>query len=307
VSDHRALGAEWRQRAAVEVGRVTDLFPRAPNTKIPWPDIVKLDLHTVRRADRCLRATEPDDEYQETARNARRRVGLVVLARMREDGVDPVTAFRSVLDDRTRLLQDRLVGWIDSLGPGGQAALAAEVVTWVAAIAAWPPLQQLGHRAADVLLEGTLDWDVPERAVKVRAPADVLAPHGVRPPDRRLLVVAANLADAELVAGHSALGYTLSRSSVPAQVVVLAPASGTERFAVDDDLLDGALTRLVATAHAAVAARMGPPAAATPGSWCRWCGLRDDCAESAEWAATHPVRFGGLLAEAVGGGADDGS
>src|SRR5262249_23716526 len=161
---------------------------------------------------------------------------------------------------RSRLLSDRLVAWIDGLGPGGLAALAAEVVTWTASVAAWSPLARLGHREADVLLEGTLDWDVPGRAVKVPAPADVLAPRGVRPPGRRLLVVAAALRDAELVAGHAALGYTLSRSSVPAQVAVFVPAVGSERLGVDDDLLADALERLLATAQAAVSARMGPEA-----------------------------------------------
>jgi hypothetical protein len=148
---------------------------------------------------------------------------------------------------------------------------------------------------------------VPERAVKVRAATDVLAPRGVRPAGRRLLVVTPNLADAELVAGHAALGYTLSRASAPSQVAVLAPASGAARFSVDDALLGAALERLTTAAASAVAARMGPEAAATPGWWCRRCGLRDDCVESARWAETHPVRFGGLLAEAVGGGVDDGA
>jgi hypothetical protein len=312
VTDHRARGAEWRQRVAAELGPITASFPRPPDVKLPWDDIIKLDLHAVRRADRCLRAADPADEYQESARNARRRIGLAVLARMREDGVDPLVAFGSVLDERSRLLSDRLAAWIDGLGPGGLAALAAEVVTWTSALAAWPPLARLGHRDADVLLEGTLDWDVPDRAVKVRAPAEVLAPHGPRPPERRLLVVATDLRDAELVAGHAALGYTVARSSVPAQVAVLVPASGSERFTVDDALLGGALTRLAAAAQAAVSARLGPEAPATPGSWCRWCARRDECEESRSWSAGHTVRFGGLrpldpAPVSVRGVADDGA
>ena len=295
MTDHRAVGAEWRQRVATELGPITAAFPQPPGVKLPWDDIIKLDLYAVRRAERCLRAADPDDEYQESARNARRRIGLLVLARMREDGTDPVVAFGSVLDDRARLIPDRLAAWVDGLGPGGLAALAAEVVTWTASLAAWSPLARLGHRDADVLLEGTLDWDVPGRAVKVRAPAEVLAPHGVRPPDRRLLVVATDLRDAELVAAHAALGYTLARSSVPAQVAVLVPASGSARFTVDDDLLGAGLTRLLAAAQAAVSARLGPEAPATPGWWCRWCARHDDCAESLTWSAGHPVRFGGLL------------
>jgi hypothetical protein len=274
--------------------------------KIPWDDIIKLDLHVVRRADRCLRAADPDDEYQETARNARRRVGLAVLRRVREDGVDPIAALRSVLDERDRLFTGRLLAWMDTLGPGGRAALGAEVVTWVASLASWSPLARLGHREADVLLEGTLDWDVPGRAVKVRAPADVLAPHGVRPPDRRIMVVAPNLHDADLVAGHAALGYALSRASVPAQVAVLAPASGAARFGVDEELLGAALSRVVAAAASVVAARMGPEAPATAGRWCRWCRLEAECAEAQVWATQHPVRFGGLVPITVRGGADDG-
>jgi hypothetical protein len=294
VTDHRAEGAEWRQRVATELGPITASFRRPPGVKIPWDDIIKLDLHAVRRADRCLRAADPADDYQESARNARRRIGLLVLARMREDGIDPVVAFHSVLDDRGRLLSDRLGAWVDGLGAGGLAALAAEVVTWVSALAAWSPLARLGHHDADVLLEGTLDWDVPDRAVKVRAPAEVLAPHGLRPPDRRLLIVATDLRDAQMVAAHSALGYALARASVPAQVAVLVPASGSARFRVDDDLLAGGLTRLLAAAQAAVSARLGPEAPATPGWWCRWCGRRDDCPESSTWSEGHEVRFGGL-------------
>jgi hypothetical protein len=136
----------------------------------------------------------------------------------------------------------------------------------------------------------------------------------VRPADRRLLVVATDLRDAPLVAGHSALGYTLARSSVPAQVAVLVPASGSERFTVDDELLADALTRVLAAAQAAVSARLGPEAPATPGWWCRWCARRDDCPESLTWSAGRTVRFGGLLPLAVGatsfsvrGGADDGA
>jgi hypothetical protein len=305
VSDHRTRGVEWQHRAAAEIGRVTDLFPRRPGEKVSWDDVV-LDQFAVIRADRCLRAADPDDDYEETAANARRRVGLAVLARVREDGVDPVTALHEVLDDRDRLFSVKLAGWIDTLGPGGRAALAAEVVTWVASLAAWGPLARLAHRDAEVVLAASLDWDVPERAVKVRARADVLAPRGARPPARRLLVVASTLAGADVVAGHTALGYTLSRASVPAQVAVLAPATGSERFTVDDDLLDAALVRLVAAGAAAVAARLGPEAPATPGRWCRWCRHDGECPESLVWADAHPVRFGGLAPEVVRGGGEDG-
>jgi hypothetical protein len=140
----------------------------------------------------------------------------------------------------------------------------------------------------------------------VRARADVLAPRGARPAGRRLLVVGSSLADAEVVAGHTALGYTLSRASVPAQVAVLVPASGSVRVAVDDAVLDAALVRLVAAAHAAAAARLGPPAPATPGWWCRRCSLQEECPESQAWTAGREVRFGGLLPEVVRGGGDDG-
>jgi hypothetical protein len=305
VTDHRALGVEWQQRATAALAPVTDLFPRAPGAKWSWDDPV-LDEYAVARADRCLRAADTDD-YEETTTNARRRVGLAVLARVREDGVDPVTAFGAVIDDRDRIFTNKLASWIDTLGPGGRAALASDVVTWTSTVGSWGPLWQLAHADAEVTVAASLDWDVPGRAIRVRARADVLAPRGARPADRRLLVVASSLADAGVIAGHSALGYTLSRASVPAQVAVLVPASGSERFTVDDDLLDEALTRLVAAAHAAVAARMGPEAPATPGWWCRRCSLREECPESVAWSAGQEVRFGGLRPLVVGGGADDGA
>ena len=111
-----------------------------------------------------------------------------------------------------------------------------------------------------------LDWNVPQRAVRVRGRCDVLYPKGARPPGRRLLVTTAGfLADAEIRAAHAALAYTLNVASVPVGVTVLSAPVGSVRIDVDDDLLDEALSRLAAAAHAAMAARFGPTAAMTAG------------------------------------------
>ena len=303
VSDHRAVGGEWRQRATAEIGQVTSLFPRPPNAKVPWDDIIKLDLHSVRRAARCLRAADPEDEYEETARNARRRVGLAVLARMREDGIDPVAAFRSVLDDRNRLLQERLVGWIDGLGPGGRAALAAEVVTWVAALAALvaaraarPPRRRRAARGQPRLGCARAGGEGARAGGRARAAGRAARRSGASSSSRPTWP-----------------RPSWSRATWPSGTPSAGPAP-RRRWRCSRRRRGRRGSRWTTTCSArrssgsrpprpaAVAARMGPEATATPGWWCQRCALRDECAESAAWRAAHPVRFGGLAAGCCQGG-----
>lgn len=292
-ADHRVLGLVWRERVVELLGPITDMVT---DRSIPRGDWLVLDDHRVRLARQC--AARPADDatpYVESARNAARRVALAVLGRMSDDpGLDPLTAFDRVLADRDEVFSPRLAGWIDLLGPGGRGALAQEACGRVAAIAAWVPPARL----REVTVSGpndTFTWEVPGRAVQVKSRGEALAPRGARPAGCRILVVASTLAGARAAAGHAALAYTVSRASVPARVTVLVPASGREAYVVDEELLDRALERLGLAAHAAVAARFGPPAATTSGTWCRWCPRLDECDDGQAWQASHPVRVGGLL------------
>ncbi len=293
-----AAGAEWRARATALLGPITDRLAVPAGRKVPYGDLVRLDDHAVRRAGECLAFSDADagEDYVESAANARRRVGLAVLAGLRDrPGLDPVTAFDEVMADRARWFGDRLVDWLDGLGPGGRGALAAEACGYAVAVAGWVPPARMG----DVRISRPgdwLEWAVPGRALRVRGRCDAMTPRrGARPADRRLLVVVGALERAEMVAGHAALAYTLTTASRPQRVTVLAPAEGRTAFAVDDHLLLDALERLGAAAQAAVAARFGPPAPTSPGPWCNRCGRAEECPAGAEWSADRPVRFGGLL------------
>lgn len=297
MTDHRERGRAWRDRAAALLAPITDLLAIPAGRTPAWGDILRLDDHAVRRASECLGRADEGDDYVDSAANARRRVGLAVLGRMREQpGLDPVTAFREVIADRDAWFDDlRLLAWLDGLGRGGRGALAAEACGYAAAVAGWVPPARMG----DVRISRPgedFTWTVPGRAVQVKGRCDAMAPRrGNRPTDRRLLVVVNTLAGADVVAGHAALACTLVTAGVPQRVTVLAAATGKKSFTIDDDVLAAALERLGAAAHAGMAARFGPPAATTPGHWCRRCGRLPDCVDGTAWIASTPVRFGGLL------------
>lgn len=295
-SEHLQRGRSWRVAAAELLGPITAKLVVAEGRSPAWSDLVMVDERRVRLAAQCqAMADGGEDEYLETAGKARRRVGLAVLAVLRErPGLDPVSAFEWVLTHRTQWLPDRLVEWVDQLGRGGQAALAQEAVGYASAVAAWVP----PARMRDVSISAPSDWltwTVPGRAMRIRGRCDAVTPRGARPADRRLLVVARTLDHAQEVAGHVALAYTLMLGSVPGRVTVLAPATGREAVAVDEHLLGRALERAGRAANAAVAARFGPSAPTTPGAWCRWCDRLDDCADGARFVAATPVRIGGLV------------
>ncbi len=304
MSEHLVRGVEWRARATALLAPITDLVAVPAGRTPAYSDVVRIDGHVVRRAWECLGSADPEDEYVESAANARRRVGLAVLACMRDrPGLDPVSAFEEVVADRAAWFSDRLVGWLDGLGSGGRGALAAEACGYAVAVAGEVPPARMG----DVRISRPsdwLEWTVPGRALRLRGRCDAMTPRrGARPPGRRLLVVVGTLAGAEAVAGHTALAYTLTTASLPDRVTVLAPAVGRAAFVVDDHLLGEALARAGAAAAAAMAARFGPPAATTPGPWCRRCARSGDgggeCAPGTAWTRSHPVRVGGLLPRPV--------
>lgn len=296
LSAHHQRGADWRARATEALVPLTEPLAVAPGAKPAWDQIVMIDARAVQLAGECLaRPTQGDDEYRETAANARRRVGLAVLRELRDRPmIDPLSAFEEVMVRRGERLPEHLLGWLDELGVGGTAALAAEAIGYASAVAGWVPPQRMGDVAISAPSEW-LSWQVPGRALRIRARCDALVPRRARPPDRRLLVVANRLEHATEVAGHVALTYTLMASRVPARVTVLAPASGLVAIAVDDALLTDALERVTAAVYAAVAARFGPPAPTTPGRWCRHCPRLAECADGLTWTGAHPVRVGGLL------------
>ncbi|MEJ7584309.1 MAG: hypothetical protein WKF43_09540 [Acidimicrobiales bacterium] len=295
--DHRARGMQWRLRAESVLAPITERMALTNGARALRADLLLLDQWAVDRAGECLAQVVPDEEFEESVRTARRRVGLAVLARLRmETGLDPLTAFETVMRDRSEWARGGFLDWLDGLDPGGRGALAAEACGYAIDVVSTIGPHRLGN-AAVCGPSDNLDWDVPHRAVRVRGRCDLLHPRGSRPPERRLLVTTSGLlGGAEVRGAHAALVYTLNAASVPAGVTVLSAAEGSVRIQVDDDLLDGALSRLAAAAHAAVAARFGPIAAAIPGPWCRRCGRRGDCDDGDGWVAATPVRAGGLLA-----------
>ena len=295
MTDHLTRGATFQRAAAGALAPITVQLHRSDGVKPPWEQWINLDVRAVERAAACAHAIEPDEGYIESAANARRRVGLALLACIRDDpGLDPLSAFDRVFSERSDWFSRPLTDWLDALGSGGRGAVAAEACAYAAGVAAW-----LGsNRLAAVRFSGPsehLDWELPSRTVRVRGRCDAMIPRGVRPADRRLLVVVGSLDQADGAAGQAALAYTLARGSVPLRVTVLAPATGSVVIDVDDDRLEEALGRVADAARSVVAARFGPEAEPSAGRWCRRCGRAGECEQGDAWLATNPVRFGGLL------------
>lgn len=249
-----------------------DDLSRPTNRRPDWDEWLRVSAFSL--SERCMRrAANPADDYMDTTRTARRRIGLIALRRLRSgSSSDLLDAVRDALDDSTDWPRG-LWEWTRQLDPAGRASVAAAAATWAGSL-----LRLLGRddrvQWADPAQQPQAQVD--RRLIRLVAPLDATS----GPPSRtRLLVVAdgdGSAAD-RLRAGHLALVRTLQQRLAPVRVSTASPSRGTvERHQVDEELLRLATSHVAA--HVAVVARR-ELAPARPGPGCRHCHLLEVCAE----------------------------
>lgn len=251
-----------------------------------YRDGIVLDAFDV--AARCPRrlVAPSGDTYRDSVRNGRRRVGLVALRHLVEEGGTPADAVRAALADRSGWPVG-LARWYEELDRGGRVALAAGATTWV-----------VGARRLVGTGPGTRwrppfpkpAWTLPGRLVRLTAAVDATA--GSAPVGERLLVLSdrAPSADDRLRAAFVAFVWAVGSGRVPVRVALGSPATGRmQRTTVDSALLDLALDRTVEL----LGYRADPSTApAVPGRACRSCEVLEDCPEGL-------ARVAGVQASAV--------
>lgn len=282
TTDLLTVADELRAEVARVLRPLADLAaPVRDGSDAPWDQLVRIRLHEVRRAADCPASLAHLGEFEgwRTA-FARRRLGLVVLEKLRKGARDPTAVAIAALDDLVASGRGGFEQWLAELNPGGRATVVREAVGFAVAArialhASWPPD---GTR----FVAAPWRWQVPGRAVALEASVDAVAVHrGERGTARSLLVLGTDEVDERalrLAVAWPALVCALRTGQVPLRVTRIDLADGARRsFTVTDDVLDDGLTAAAAAVGAAMAARFSGPARPVPGRWCRRCPGRDSC------------------------------
>ncbi len=227
--------------------------------------------------ERCgRRAAHPADDFAESVRTARRRIGLAALRRLGDDAsaaTHLASAVDEVVTDGNSLARG-LTDWLEGLDRAGRAAVVAAAISWAEGVVRLVGTDP-GIRWADA--SSAAHWNVPDRLVRVSGSHDALL-GGVVRGERLLLVADGDAGPADrLRAGYLALVRSLGTQHAPVRVTLAAPSRGDlVRVEVDEGLLSLAVDRVAE--HVAVRAdrEHAPP---RPGRWCRHCHLLDVCDE----------------------------
>lgn len=278
----RELAAWARDRLVESLDQALGerLRPDPAQRKVAYEDLVIVTSFVL--GERCARrAAHPADDFAETSRTARRRVGLAALRRLGDDA-SPATqvaaAVTEVIEERVELART-LSDWIEALDPAGRAALAAASITWAESVR-----RVVGRDPASVPWSDASmapSWDVPERRVRLKAAHEAL--HGGVVSGEVLLLVAdgPDLVGQRRAAAHLALVRSLGVQHAPVRITMASPSTGQlERVEVDRDLLALGVDRV--TEHVALVAEP-ERAPTTPGRWCRWCHLLELCPAGTAW------------------------
>jgi hypothetical protein len=207
----------------------------------------------LRHPERCLHGEPP---FVPSPTTCRRAVGLAAVDRcLRRPGLWPAEAVAQVLrsgaDDAVRAEREALprapwwARWYAGLGPGAQAAVAADAVTWATQL--WGGIDW-ASLPRPVVVGGRDDWWEPPRArlsVRGRVEVRVRGDSGMG-----LVVVGSGAPDA---ASRSELAFAALACAlaggVPARVLGLWPAAGAIRVVpVSARVLQAAADELVTAA-----------------------------------------------------------
>lgn len=210
--------------------------------------------------------------YVESAFNARRRIGLIVMRRLADhpqisrrylggsaggvDGRGPELG--GAVADTVKAVMDSSEGWplalrdwVEGLEPAGRAAVMASASAWCEGA-----LRLVGADGRVTWTDPQYPnaWLVPGRLVRLQANID--ATTGTPASGERLFVVSEALPSPmdRVRAGFVALVRAVGTRSAPKRVTIGAPSRGSmERFDVTGDLLDLAVDQVIETV--ALAAR----------------------------------------------------
>jgi hypothetical protein len=235
--------------------------------ELPPGEKLRLDEFRFTQARRQPeRLNVPDGPFVASPATSRRAVGLAAVARcLRGWAPSPGAAVAEVLAAGVEDAGDGgdpaarppwWAGWYTGLGPGGQAMVEAEAVTWATQL--WTALEW--DRVTQAVVGGADDWwDCPgTRALTLKGRADVR----VRTQGRAVLLVLGSgvpPADWRTALGFPALVPALARGekAVPARVVGLWPASGQVRILpVDTGALADTATTVICAVSTWVDARL---------------------------------------------------
>jgi len=286
--DERRLAADGYRARLIELtsALLGDRMLSAPsgdNRERPdvYRDGIVIDAFDI--AARCPRryVAPSRNGYTDSVRNSRRRVGLVALRNLTENGGTPAEAVRAALADRSGWPVG-LARWFEELDRGGRVALAASTTTWVVGAVRMVGTGS-GTRWRPPFPKPA--WTVPERLVRLTAAVDATA--GSTNLGDRLLVLADRAPSPEdrLRAGFVALVWTVGSGRVPIRVALGSPATGRmQRFTVDSGLLDLAVDRT----EELLAYRADPSdAPALVNRGCAQCEVLEDCSAGLEHIASY--------------------
>ncbi|MBM3684319.1 MAG: hypothetical protein FJW83_07245 [Actinobacteria bacterium] len=268
------------------VAQLTEGLAAAATGLPPLPAPLPVGADDALRPEACpAHGFAPDGPFRWRATNARRRLGLGVLARLAdppprpdEDLPDLVAATFDVLRRTARPEDGSLDAWLAGLDTVGTAVLRRAVVAW--ASGATPQLLPL-EPGARIVLGGARTWRPPRGRFVLRAPVDVDANGGTA------VVTTGRLGSAAAVratAGCTALLAHLN-GRAPVQVRVVVPGAGrSEVVAVDGMLLADAAAAYERAAATAVAALDGDDRLPrVTGEHCWSCPRRSTCEPGAAW------------------------
>ena len=227
----------------------------------------------------------PGGEFRWSTVNARRIIGLGVLARLAdppprpdEDLPDLVAATFDTVLRSTRPEEGSIEAWLAGLDAVAVATLRRSVVTW--ATGAAPHLLPPGPTGR-IVLRGARTWEPRRGRFRLRAHLDVEAPDGDAVVTRGRIGAPG---EARTVAACAALLSRLADRG-PARVRVVVPdAAHVDVFTVDDALLAQGVDAFVTAAGTAVVAQDGDERLPrVPGVHCWACPRRATCAPGGDW------------------------
>jgi hypothetical protein len=263
------LDAALAERGVEELRRVGKRPPGGRD----WMVLTAYDLG----APCPARAVAPrTDEYVESAPNAARRLGRLVLRRWRP-GLVIGEVVDAVLADRDGW-QPGLRAWFEGLDRSGRAAVIASTTTW--AVGALTVVKGRSGRPDDQLTwaERNDVVEVPGWSLRLKSTWDAVL-GSRRDPVALLVLGRRSRRDGDLLAaGFEALACGVAPGVVPARVSFAHPGAGSPRSVpVTASALHATVDRIAEL----TAYRLDPDGAPTaPGRWCRHCHLVEACPDA---------------------------
>lgn len=282
----------WRRRVDRELVAAADPLPEVRPFEADPSIRVSLSPWLVDQVLRCgVDALVDPEPFAWSPAVAAHRLAVAALVELTEDPrTTPPAAVATVLD-RLAAGTDEFGRWLAELSPAARVVVQRHAGARAVAMRShlsWPLRAELNP--------APVKYRLVARPVELTARIDLVERRGGRPATVGLLQPGAPGPHPVHAAAHAALVMTLSRGIAPERVVQLWPAAG-ERWAtaVDEQLLDRALERIVDAASVVVGHRTGVTPEPSAGSWCAWCRHRTTCATGHQWLIRPGRRLAGLL------------